>query len=268
MLPVVYLLDRKKEKRQELEKQSNNKKMTITGSLVCGCIMALLSVTQQYGLQYTSCGKAGFITALYILFTPLVGLFIGKRVSKRIWTAVGIALIGMYLMCMGKGDSGINLGDMLMLLAAIICTAHVYFIDYYVQTVNPVKLSSYQFIVAGLLCIVPTVFIETDTFTLENIRLCLVPLLYAGLVSGAVGYTFQMIGQKYTEPSKASLLLSSETVFSLLAGLVILHEVLQVREYIGCAIMLAAILIAQAPPKEERDLITASHYDRENSVEQ
>jgi drug/metabolite transporter (DMT)-like permease len=196
-------------------------------------------------------GKAGFITALYILITPVSGKFLlHKPVAKNTWIGVAVALVGMYFLCLTGGIDGINLGDVIMLFAAIAASTHMHVVDHFVAKYDPVKLSCYQFTMVGLMCFIPALIFESDVFTLEYIRLSAIPILYAGLASCAVGYTFQIIGQKYTEPNTASLLLSMETVFALLAGWVILGEVLAGREYLGCAIMFAAIIIAQLPDKK------------------
>lgn len=255
MIPLVMFLSKSKAKKQsQVEQRENQEKFSQKGLLKAAffCAIPLLSLIllQQYGLLHTSVGKAGFITALYILITPVSGKFLlHKPVARNTWVGVGIALVGMYFLCLTEGIDGINIGDVIMIFAAIASAAHMHIVDHFVAKHDPVKLSCYQFIMVGLLCVIPALLLEGDVFTWEYIKLSAIPVLYAGLASCAVGYTFQIIGQKYTEPNTASLLLSMETVFALLTGWIILGEVLAVREYIGCAIMFIAIIIAQLPDK-------------------
>ncbi len=226
---------------------------TIKASIICALALTSLILFQQYGLLFTSVGKAGFITALYILLTPVSGcLLLKKPAAKNTWIAVAIALVGMYFLCLTGGIDGINLGDLIMILAAVASTTHIHVVDHFVTKADPVKLSCYQFIAVGLICLIPALIFEGDMLTWENIKLSAIPILYAGLASCAMGYTLQAVGQKYTEPNTASLLLSMETVFALMAGWLILGEVLAPREYLGCAIMLCAIIIAQLPERKSK----------------
>lgn len=251
MIPLVMFLQKSKANEHEAQNQKQSEKGIFKASFFCALALMSLILLQQYGLLHTSVGKAGFITALYILITPVSGKFLlHKPVAKNTWIGVAVALVGMYFLCLTGGIDGINLGDIIMLFAAIAASTHMHVVDHFVAKYDPVKLSCYQFTMVGLMCFIPALIFESDVFTLEYIRLSAIPILYAGLASCAVGYTFQIIGQKYTEPNTASLLLSMETVFALLAGWVILGEVLAGREYLGCAIMFAAIIIAQLPDKK------------------
>lgn len=261
MIPLVVILSKNKEKTQSqvgtnVEKTATSEKGLFSAAFFCAIPLLSLILLQQYGLLHTSVGKAGFITALYILITPVSGKFLlHKPVARNTWIGVGIALVGMYFLCLTEGIDGINIGDVIMIFAAIASSAHMHTVDHFVAKHDPVKLSCYQFIMVGLLCLIPALILESDVFTWEYIKLSAIPILYAGLASCAVGYTFQIIGQKYTEPNTASLLLSMETVFALLTGWIILGEVLAVREYIGCAIMFIAIIIAQLPDKIRHEQI-------------
>lgn len=246
MLPLVKYIE-KKEKAQGTFETRPSEKENVKGALICGLILTVVIICQQVGLQYTTVGKAGFITALYILLTPVSGLFLKKKVAANTWVAVAIALVGMYFMCLTEGLSAVNLGDVIMVGAAIAVSAQMHIIDYFVNKIEVIKLSCYQFLVVGLVCLLPAIILEHDTLTIGNIIDGIIPILYAGLASCAVGYTLQNVGQKYTDPTTASLLLSTETVFTLLFGWLILGEVLKTQEYIGCVIMFAAIIIAQLP---------------------
>ena len=245
MLPLVMYMEKKAPPAEGTGKEA------FKGSLVCGLLLAVVIICQQVGIQFTSVGKAGFITALYILITPVCGLFLGKKVAKNTWLAVAIALVGMYFLCLSGGIEAINMGDVIMIGAAFACAAQMHAIDHYVKKAEVVKLSCFQFLVVGLVCLVPAMIIESDTLTISNIIDGILPIAYSGLVSCAGGYTLQNIGQKYTEPATASLLLSTETVFTLFAGWLLLGEVLKSQEYIGCIIMFAAIIIAQIPNKNK-----------------
>lgn len=254
MIPLVLVLQKSKAKAQDEQIPKQEEKGIFKASFFCALALMSLILLQQYGLLHTSVGKAGFITALYILITPVSGKFLlHKPVAKNTWVGVAIALVGMYFLCLTGGIDGINMGDVIMLFAAIAASTHMHVVDHFVAKYDPVKLSCYQFTMVGLMCFVPALIFEGDVFTLEYIKLSAIPILYAGLASCAVGYTFQIIGQKYTEPNTASLLLSMETVFALLAGWIILGEVLAGREYLGCAIMFIAIIIAQLPDKKRQN---------------
>lgn len=247
LLPLIWHLDKKK--TAEERAQEAGKKETVIGSVVCGLVLTSLVLFQQFGLPYTTVGKAGFITALYILLTPVMGIFLGKKAGKNLWIGVVIGLVGMYMLCLFEGASGLTFGDLMMLCAAVMAAAHIHVIDHFVQKIDAVKLSSYQFIVCGLVCVIPMFVFEE--ISVDAIIECIIPILYAGLISCGLGYTFQVIGQKCTDPSLASLILSLETVFSLLAGWIFFKEVLTVPEYIGCGLMFIAIMVSQMPDRKK-----------------
>lgn len=225
---------------------------TILPAVLCFVFLGGCIISQQVGLQYTTCGKAAFITALYIFLTPVMGLFLGKKVTAKMWVAVAAAMAGLYLMTMTGGIGGINRGDMWMLAAAFAYAAYLHVIDRYSE-LDIVKLSCMQFLLIGLLSFIPALILEPGDITWANCMGSLVPILYTGVVSGALGFTLQMLGQKYTDPNSASIILSSETVFSLLAGLAFLHEILKPVEYAGCAVMALAIAITLVPERGKTD---------------
>lgn len=253
MFPVVWIADRRKKEAPQAHEAAAKKKATVKGALVCAAALITLILCQQYGLMFTTVGKAGFITALYIVITPVGSMvFLKKKISINTWAAVAIALAGMYLLCLTGGISSVNTGDLIMLLAAAASSAHMLAVDHFVEKADPVRLSCFQFMITGLACFIPALIFEGDTFNFENIRLSAVPVIYAGMASCAVGYTFQIIGQRYTDPGIAALLLSLETVFALIAGWLILGEVMEPYEYAGCALMFAAIITAQLPQRRSR----------------
>lgn len=245
LIPLILFLDRD---NISSEKCSKKRLSTLfSGSLICALALGVLVIAQQVGVQYTTIGKTGFITALYIVIVPLAGIFLKRKVTTNVWIAVIIAMVGFYLMCMAEGFSQMNKGDIIMVIAALACTVHMYFIDHFVEKVDPVRLSSVQFLFLGLICGVISLFTEKTTW--ENVCAAAIPIIYTGFCSCGIGYTAQIVGQKYVEPAKASLLLSSETIFTMIAGMIFFGEVLSAREYLGCLLIFVAIIISQIKRK-------------------
>ncbi len=245
LIPVWMSLDRKKSPEQKA--MECDKITLLRGSFISGLTMLTFTLAQFIGLPYTTIGKAGFITALYIVMIPVLGLFMGKRVKKNIWIAVTIAMSGFYLMCMTGGDISINQGDAMMLLAAFGSAIYVYVVDHYVHRVDPVKFSCFQFLTAGAICTALSLLLEHTTA--KQISTVFWPLLYSGVCSCGLGYTCQIVGQRYMEPAKSSLLLSSETIFTMLAGMLFFREILTMKEYLGCALIFIAMIISQIQRK-------------------
>ncbi len=243
LLPVIYFWDKSKKKNGTYKKY--DKKPLIKGSIICGIFLAFATTLQTYGLMYTMAGKAGFITAMYMIFVPLVSVFMGKKISKKTAICVILAMLGMYFLCVKDGGGSINLGDVLVLISAILFTGHILAVDYFTPKCDGVKLSCAQFFVAGLLNIIVMIFFDKPDW--ELVLSCWLPILYAGAMSCGIAYTFQIVGQKYTEPTVASLLMSLESVFSALAGWVILGEILSSAEIFGCVLAFVAIIIVQLP---------------------
>lgn len=224
------------------------RKDLIIGGISCGICLCLASNFQQFGIKYTSVGKAGFITACYIVIVPIIGLFLGKKCSKFIWAAVGMALIGLYLLCITDGFS-IGKGDLLVLVCAFLFSVHILVIDHFSPKVDGVKLSCLQFLTCGILSGIPALLFERPSFS--AICQAWMPILYAGIMSCGVAYTLQIIGQKNMNPTVASLILSLESCISVLAGWVLLGQQLSAKEILGCVIMFAAIILAQLPQKQK-----------------
>ena len=210
--------------------------------------MCLASNFQQFGIKYTTVGKAGFITACYIVLVPILGLFLKKKCSPFIWLAVAMSVAGLYLLCITDGFS-IGKGDILVLICAVLFSFHILVIDYYSPKVDGVKLSCIQFLVCGILSGIPALIFEKPE--MSAVLTAWQPILYAGVMSCGVAYTLQIIGQKNMNPTVASLILSLESCISVLAGWVILGQQLSAREITGCVIMFAAIILAQLPQKEK-----------------
>ena len=223
------------------------RKDLIIGGISCGICLCLASNFQQFGIKYTTVGKAGFITACYIVIVPIIGLFLGKKCSKFIWAAVAMALIGLYLLCITDGFS-IGKGDLLVLVCAFLFSIHILVIDHFSPKTDGVKLSCIQFLTCGILSGIPALLFEHPEFS--AICRAWMPILYAGIMSCGVAYTLQIIGQKNMNPTVASLILSLESCISVLAGWVLLGQQLSAKEILGCVIMFAAIILAQLPQKQ------------------
>lgn len=248
LLPVIFVLDRQKKRQGTYQKPSARQTKTLlAGGVVCGVILCAASCLQQAGIQYTTVGKAGFITALYILIVPLLGLFFRQRAPLKLWGCILVAVAGLYLLCMTEGFF-LSKGDALMMLCALVFSFHILAVDHFSPKVEGVKLACLQFFVSSVTAGVLMFFMERPS--LEAIWSAWPTLLYAGAFSCGMGYTLQIIGQKYTRPTVASLLMSLESVFAILAGAVILREIPTLREGIGCLLMFAAIILAQLPEKK------------------
>lgn len=255
LLPIAVYLDKKKKRENPEYDAKADTIHTIMPAFWCFIFLEGTTMFQQYGLLWTGVGKGAFITAFYIFLTPVFGLFLKQKISKRIWAAVVIAMVGLFLITMtgpmSSADKGINFGDFLMFLAAFAYAGYIHAIDR-AGVWNIAKLSSMQFFMIGLSAFIPASILETGDITWENCMISIIPILYAGVISAAGGFTLQMIGQKFTAPSAASIILSSETVFSLFAGWICFHEVLTTLEYVGCLIMVIAIAITVIPEKENK----------------
>ena len=258
LIPVIFLLNKinPKDNKDEFGVSSENSssgnifsrnRTLILGGISCGICFFLASNFQQLGIQYTSVGKAGFITACYIVIVPILGLFMKKKCSPFIWAAVAMALVGLYLLCITDGFS-IGKGDILVLICAVLFSLHILIIDYFSPKVDGVKMSCIQFFICGVLSAIPALIFEHPQ--LSAFQGAWGAILYAGVMSCGVAYTLQIVGQKNMDPTVASLILSLESCISVLAGWIILGQKLSMREIIGCVVMFTAIVLAQLPQKE------------------
>ena len=216
----------------------------ILGGICCGTALTVAANLQQKGLETTTSGKAGFITALYIVIVPIVGIFLKKRAPRTIWLSVALAVAGLYCLCITE-DLTVTTGDFYVLLCAFCFSAHILIIDHFTQKVDGVELSCVQFLVATVLSGAGMVLTESPSLT--ALAQCAWPILYVGVFSSGVAYTLQILAQKDSNPTVVSLLLSLESVFATLAGAVVLHDRMNGREYLGCLLMLAAVVLAQLP---------------------
>lgn len=220
-------------------------KELLLGGIICGTALCLASNFQQMGIEHSTVGKSAFITTLYIVLVPLLGLFLKKKLPVQIWCGVILAMIGLYLLCMKNEAFVLEIGDIYLLLCAFFFTIQITAVDYFAPKVNCIALSMMQFFVTAVLSGICMLFHELPS--IENILGAAIPLLYAGVLSSGIAYTFQIIGQKHLAPTVASLIMSLESVFATLAGWLVLHEVLSTRELIGCGLVFAAVILTQLP---------------------
>lgn len=222
------------------------------GGICCGLALCGASLLQQIGIQDTAVGKAGFLTTLYIVIVPLIGIFLGKRAGAKVWGAAAMALAGMYLLCMSGSPSGagasfltVGRGDAFVLGGAVLFSVHILAVDRFSPGTDSVALSCIQFFTSGAICTVLALLTEAPS--VSALMAGALPVLYAGVLSCGVAYTLQVVGQKEVEPAAASLILSLESVVSVLAGWAVLGQRLSSRELAGCALVFAAVILVQLP---------------------
>lgn len=250
LLPCIALLKKVNggQKPAAAEKKADQKTL-ILGGVICGILLCIASNLQQFGIQYTTVGKAGFITAMYIVLVPVLGIFLKKKAGIKIWCGVLLAVFGLYMLCMTDGSFSLQKGDLLTLLCAIAFSFHILAVDYFAPLVDGVKMSCIQFFTSGILSGICMFLFEEPK--LEMILAAWLPILYAGALSCGVAYTLQIIGQKGMNPTVASLIMSMESVISVIAGWAILGQALSKRELLGCALMFAAIILVQLPDRKK-----------------
>lgn len=228
-----------------------NWKLNLLAGIWCGIALMIASTLQQVGILYTSVGKAGFITTLYIIFTPIAGIFLKKRVPGVVWFAAVLAAAGMYVLCVNE-NTGLNYGDILVFLCAFGYTAQILIIDHFAEGTDSVVMSFFQFLVSGLIGVAAAFIWGQPTW--QQIGGGIVALLYAGVLGGGVAFTFQIIGQKGLNPTVAALILSLESVCATVAGwgaykigFLKTDQTLTVRQIVGCVIVFSAVILVQLP---------------------
>ena len=246
LLPVILFMDRKQPARRS--PSPAEKKNLRTASCLCGLLLCLSTNLQQAGLVSTSAGKGGFITALYVVLVPVAGwLFFRRNPGKWIWLSVLMAVFGLFLLCVPAGERFVvSQGDLLILGCAIAFAGHILVVDHFSPLVDGLRLSCCQFLFCGVASLILSLL--TESFTLSGLWGAMPAMLYAGILSGAVGYTIQILAQRNVNPTLASILMCMESVFSVLGGALLLGETLTRRESLGCAIMFAAVILAQLSP--------------------
>lgn len=230
---------------RKLRKQEQ--RALLAGGVSCGLLLFVASNLQQFGIQYTTVGKAGFVTAMYIVLVPILSIFLKKKAGARVWSGVVIAVMGLYLLCMTDNGFSLQRGDVLMLICAFAFAVHILVIDYFVSKVDGLKMACIQFFICGILSAMCMFIFEKPDVT--RILQAWEPILYAGVLSSGAGYTLQIVGQKGMNPTVASLILSLESVVSVIAGWAILGQSLSLRELAGCGLMFGAIVLVQLPAK-------------------
>lgn len=252
LVPVIKLLDSLK-LTEGAPKTKEEKKSLWLGGLICGVVLGSFTILQQLGLYYgTPAGKAGFLTACYIVLVPVLGMFLKRKCGINVWIAVAITLVGLYLLCM-NGSFAIQKSDLFVLGCSLLCAVHILVIDHFTVKVDGVRMSCIQFLFAGIVALIPTVLVDIigngqgfaeigQAFQNKSLWIA---LLYTGIMSSGVAYTLQIVGQKDMNPTVASLLMSLESVFSVIAGWLILGERMGAKEISGCVLIFVAVVLAQ-----------------------
>lgn len=226
------------------EKRKRWKALLLSG-FICGTMLTVAANLQQAGIALSGAGKSGFITALYVVLVPLLGIFMKRQVPIRVWVSVAIAVVGLYLLSIRPGEFSVTRGDFLLILCALAFAFQIMTIDHYSLLVNGIELSCVQFAVVAIECGILMIFFSDVTWS--DFTAVIGSILYAGILSSGVAYTLQIISQKGANPTLVTLLMSLESVFAVLSGALVLHEQLTGREYVGCAVMFSAILLSQIP---------------------
>ena len=251
LVPVILILS-KVGKDKSAEAVPKDKKSLIIGGIVCGTFLAIASNLQQFGMYFDAdAGKAGFITALYIMIVPILGMFLGKRVRPLVWFCVLLGACGFYLLTIAGKGVGLTIekGDLFILLCAVLFSCHILAIDHFSPKCDGVKLSCFQFFVAGGLSFIMMLVFESPS--LSQILECWFPIIYAGVFSCGIAYTLQVVAQKNAEPTAASLILSLESVFAVISGAILLGERMTGYEILGCIVIFVAVILAQLPQSEK-----------------
>lgn len=249
LIPVIFFMEKKNppEEISREEKTKKNKELLI-GGICCGLALFAASSLQQFGVSYTTAGKAGFITTLYVVFVPIISVLLRKKVRPIMWLCVAMGAVGLYLLCMTDASFRLTFGDTLVLLCAVAFAVHILTVDHFSPRMDGIKLSCIQFLTVGIVSMVCMFIFEHPD--IHAILDCAVPLLYAGVLSCGLGFTFQVVAQKHAEPTVASLLMSLESVFAVVFGALLLHETMSMRELSGCLIIFIAVIISQLPEKK------------------
>ena len=257
LIPVILIFNYRKNKKLDSSEQKHRllpKKITLIAGIICGVVLTVASFCQQYGITLmteNASGKAGFITALYIVFTPIFGIVLKRKIPKIVALCVPIATLGFYLLCIKSGFV-LEIGDLVTLISAFFFTFHILVIDYFMEKgANPVKTSCIQFLTIGIVSLILAFIFEKPDFSI--IWDAKFEIMYAGFLSSGIAYTLQIIAQKNTDPTSATLIMSLESVFAVLSGWIFLSEHLSAKELIGCLLVFIAVILAQIPLPEPKN---------------
>lgn len=249
LIPLILFLNKKKGENEETKNNDRDSlKLTIKAGIIAGCALFIATSLQQMGVMGTTAGKAGFITGLYMVIVPILGLFLKQKVNKSTWIGIVIAIIGLYLLSINE-DFSISNGDLLVLIGSVGWAIHILLIDNFTKKIDPLKLSSVQFATCSILSLVMAIIFED--INMVGISGAMVSILYGGLLSVGVAYTLQVVAQKNAKPSHAAILLSMESVFGALGGAMFLGERIGTRGLVGCILIFIAIIISQLKPSEK-----------------
>lgn len=239
LIPMVFLFGQKSRRKVS----ENNNKISFIGGIICGLVLFAASSFQQLGISLTSAGKAGFITALYVVIVPIISIIFGQKSNLKMWICAFTAIIGFYFLCIKEGFR-LSKGDLYVLICAVFYSVHIIVIDHFnSKGAEPVKMSCVQFFTAGSIMMICMFIFESPA--LSAVWAAKYTILYAGVMSCGVAYTLQIIGQKYTESTAAALIMSLESVFAALAGWIILSEHMSMKEFAGCILVFAAVVFSQ-----------------------
>ena len=248
LLPVIFILDKSKKKQQNYKK--TDMKKLIKYGVICGVFLCAAQTLQTYGIQTTTTAKSGFLTALYIIFVAIIGLFMGKKLTFKMVIGILTAIVGMYFLCLFGENVSFNMGDALTILCAVFFACQILCIDKFVAGIDGLKLSCTQFLVAGTINAVLMFILEKPD--MGSILSCSTALLYSGVMSCGVAYTLQVIGQKYAEPTSASIIMSLESVFAAISGWILLSQSMSIAQISGCCLMFLAIVLVQLPTAKKQ----------------
>ena len=229
---------------------AEEKRALLRGGLICGFFLTLGVNLQQFGIETTTAGKAGFITALYIVLVPMIGLALGRRTGWLVWAAVAVAIGGLWFLCVPPEGFSVRLGDLYTLLCAFVFSLHILVISHFVTKVNGVELACGQFVCGSIIASAAVLIAESPT--IEGLQGALLPILWAGIMSNGIAYTLQIVGQRGMNETVASLIMSLESAIAVIAGWLLLGEVLSQRELFGCVLMAGAVVLAQLPAPKSR----------------
>lgn len=224
------------------------------GGICCGMVLFVASSLQQAAMVYVTSGKAGFITSMYVIMVPLTGLFLHQKVAPTVWVAVVLTVTGLYLLCMKTNDVSFGIGELLLIGCAVCYTLHIQIINHFVVKANAVMMSCIQFLICGIISTVAMLIFESPS--VESLIAAIGPILYAGILSSGIAYTLQLVGQNGTNPTIASIVMSLESVISVLSGWLYLNDQLTLKEIIGCILMFAALIISQLPSGKPKNKLT------------
>lgn len=246
LIPLIFIAKLLKNDKRSKRLKHAQHIVLLQGGIFCGLALFLAMSVQQFCMPYAPAGKAGFITALYIIYVPVISAFLGQKLSNNIKISVGMALVGLYLLCV-KGDGAkFSPWDFVLFISAFFYGVHILVVNHFSKKVDAAKISCLQFFVVGILSL--PLMLVFETHNVVNYLECTIPLLYAGILTCGVAYTLQIFGQKYTQPTVASLILCLESVFAVAGGCIILHETMSLKEILGCFFMISAVILSQIQP--------------------